>query len=169
MSDSLRISFEVMFKELEHLRQLKKELLLQLRKLARNDRYKRSVDLLKSAPGIGMLTAIRLALEWGEVSRFGRKEEFASFLGMVPSDYSSGEQEHRGHITKQGSRSVRRWIVESSWVAIRHDPVLMDKFRRVLRNCGSKKKAIVAVARKLALRLRRALLSGEPYVIGIVE
>ena len=58
-----------------------------------------------SAPGIGMLTAIRLALEWGDVSRFGRKEEFASFLGLVPSDYSSGEQERRGHITKQGNRS----------------------------------------------------------------
>jgi transposase len=169
MSDSLRFSFEVMFRELENLRQLKKELLLQLRKLARSDRYKRSVELLKSAPGIGVLTAIRLALEWGDVSRFRRKEEFASFLGMVPSEYSSGDQEHRGHITKQGNRSVRRWLVESSWVAIRHDPVLLEKFRRVLRNCGSKKKAIVAVARKLALRLRRALLIGEPYVAGVVE
>jgi len=47
--------------------------------------------------------------------------------------------------------------------------VLLDKFRRVLRNCGSKKKAIVAVARKLALRLRRLLLSKEPYVVGLVE
>ena len=169
MSDSLRFSFEVMFRELENLRQLKKELLLQLRRLARSDRYRGSVELLKSAPGIGVLTAIRLALEWGDVSRFGRKGEFASFLGLVPSDYSSGEQERRGHITKQGNRSVRRWLVESSWVAIRYDPVLLDKFRRVLRNCGSKKKAIVAVARKLALRLRRALLSGEPYVAGVVE
>jgi len=169
MSDSLRFSFEVMFRELENLRQLKKELLLQLRRLARSDRYRGSVELLKSAPGIGVLTAIRLALEWGDVSRFGRKEEFASFLGLVPSDYSSGEQERRGHITKQGNRSVRRWLVESSWVAIRYDPVLLDKFRRVLRNCGSKKKAIVAVARKLALRLRRALLSGESYVAGVVE
>jgi transposase len=169
LSGSLWFSFEVMFRELEHLRQLKKELLLQLRKLARNDRYKGSVRLLMSAPGIGMLTAIRLALEWGNVSRFGRKEEFASFLGLVPSDYSSGEQEHRGHITKQGNRSVRRWLVECSWVAIRYDPVLLDKFRRVLRSCGSKKKAIVAVARKLALRLRRTLLNGEPYAVGVVE
>jgi len=169
MSDSLRFSFEVMFKELENLRQLKREVLLQLRKLARNDRYKRSVRLLMSAPGIGMLTAIRLALEWGDVSRFGRKEEFASFLGLVPSDYSSGDQERRGHITKQGNRSVRRWLVESSWVAIHYDPVLLEKYRRVLRNCGSKKKAIVAVARKLALRLRRALLIGEPYAAGVVE
>jgi len=169
MSDSLRFSFEVMFRELEQLRQLKKELVLQLRKLARSDRYNGSVRLLMSAPGIGMLTAIRLALEWGEVSRFGRKEEFASFLGMVPSEYSSGNQEHRGHITKQGNRLVRRWLVECSWVAIRYDPVLLEKFRRVLRSCGSKKKAIVAVARKLALRLRRALLSGEPYAVGVVE
>jgi len=122
-----------------------------------------------SAPGIGKLTAIRLALEWGDVSRFGRKEEFASFLGLVPSDYSSGEEERRGHITKQGNRRVRSWLVECSWVAIRYDPVLLEKFRRVLRNCGSKKKAIVAVARKLALRLRRLLLSKEPYIVGVVE
>jgi len=169
LSDSLRFSFEVMFRELENLWQLKKELLLQLRKLARSDRYKGSVELLKSAPGIGVLTAVRLALEWGDVGRFRRKEEFASFLGMVPSDYSSGDQEHRGHITKQGNRSVRMWLVESSWVAIRHDPVLLEKFRRVLRNCGSKKKAIVAVARKLALRLRRVLLIREPYVAGVVQ
>ena len=112
MSGSLRFSFEAMFRELEQLRQLKKELVLQLRKLARSDRYKGSVRLLMSAPGIGMLTAIRLALEWGNVSRFGRKEEFASFLGLVPSEYSSGDKEHRGHITKQENRSVRRWLVE---------------------------------------------------------
>ena len=169
MSDSLRFSFEVMFRELENLRQLKKELVIQLRKLARSDWYKSSVRLLTSAPGIGVLTAIRLALEWGNVSRFGRREEFASFLGLVPSDYSSGDKEHRGHITKQGNRSVRWWLVECSWVAIRYDPVLLDKFRRVLRSCGSKKKAIVAVARKLALRLRRTLLYGEPYAVGVVE
>ena len=168
LSDSLRFSFEIMFRELDQLRQLKKELLLQLRKLARSDRYKGSVGLLMSAPGIGILTAIRLALEWGDVNRFKRKEEFAGFLGLVPSDYSSGDQEHRGHITKQGNRSVRRWLVETAWVAIRHDPALLEKFRRVLRNCGSKKKAIVAVARKLALRLRRVLLSREPYAIGVL-
>jgi transposase len=169
MSDSLRFSFDVMFKELAQLRQLKKELLQQLRKLSKSDRYRESIRLLMSAPGIGKLTAIRLLLEWGDVSRFGRKEEFASFLGLVPSDYSSGEEERRGHITKQGNRRVRSWLVECSWVAIRYDPVLLEKFRRVLRNCGSKKKAIVAVARKLALRLRKLLLSKEPYIVGVVE
>ena len=169
LSESLKFSFEIMFRELENLRQMKKEILLRFRKLAQSDRYKESVELLESAPGIGMMTAIRLVLEWGDISRFGRKEEFASFLGIVPRDYSSGEQERQGHITKQGNRNVREWLVECSWIAIRHDPVLLNKYRRVLRNCGSKKKAIVAVARKLALRLRRILLTGEPYVVGVVE
>lgn len=169
LSDSLRFSFEMLFRELEQLRKTQKEVLLRLRKLAHSARYKGSVDLLMSAPGIGMLTATRLTLEWGDISRFTKKEEFSSFLGLVPSDYSSGEQEHHGHITKQGNRGVRTWLIESSWVAIRFDPVLLDKYRRVFRNCGSKKKAIVAVARKLALRLRRILSTGEPYVVGIVE
>ena len=65
ISDSLRLSFEVMFRELESLQELKEELLGQLKKLARSDRYKESIRLLMSAPGIGILTAIRLALEWG--------------------------------------------------------------------------------------------------------
>lgn len=169
LSSSLRFSFEMMFRELESLRQMKKEILLQLRNLAKSERYKEDVELLRSAPGIGPLTAIRLVLEWGDVKRFGRKEEFASFLGLVPSDYSSGEQDHQGHITKQGNSGVRSWLVECSWIAIRHDPVLLEKFRRVLRSCGSKKKAIVAVARKLALRLRRILLIREMYTVGVVE
>jgi transposase len=169
ISASLRFSLKVMFNELEHLRQLRKELLQQLRTLAKSDRYKERVEILQSTPGIGMFTAIRLVLEWGDVSRFKRKEEFASFLGLVPSDYSSGEKERQGHITKQGNSNVRSWLVECSWMSIKHDPVLLDKYRRVLKSCGSKKKAIVAVARKLAIRLRRILISREPYVIGVVE
>jgi transposase len=169
ISNSLRFSIKVMFNELEHLRQLRKEILKQLRILAKSDRYKENVELLQTTPGIGLFTAIRLVLEWGDVSRFKRKEEFASFLGLVPSDYSSGEKERQGHITKQGNSSVRSWLVECSWMAIKYDPVLLDKYRRVLKNCGSKKKAIVAVARKLAIRLRRILLDGKPYVLGVVE
>jgi transposase len=96
-----------MFNKLEHLRQLRKELLQQLRTLAKSNQYQKNVELLQSAPGIGMFTAIRLVLEWGDVSRFKRKEEFASFLGLEPSDYSIGEKERQVHITKQGNSSVR--------------------------------------------------------------
>ncbi len=54
-----------------------------------------------------------------------------SFLGLIPSDYSTGEQERKGHITKQGNRVVRTCLVETAWLALRHDPVLLEKYRRV--------------------------------------
>jgi len=168
ISSSLRISLTIMIRELEQLQGLRKELIQCLKGFAKKDRYKDSIALLKSAPGIGLLTAIRLVLEWGDLSRFKRKEQFTSFLGLTPSEYSSGEKELKGHITKQGNRQVRAWLIECSWAAIKKDPVLLDKYRRVYNHCGSKKKAIVAVARKLALRLRSLLLSKQPYAIGII-
>jgi transposase len=173
LGESLRFSLQMFFKELRQLRQLQTETLRKLRELAKSERYKKSVDLLEGAPGIGKLTAIRLALEWGDVSRFKRKEEFAAFLGLIPSDYSTGDNEHLGHITKQGNRQVRAWLIESAWVAIRYDPVLLEKFNRVAQDAQGKMKfkkmAIVAVARKLAMRLRGILLSGEPYQVGLIE
>lgn len=169
MSESLRFTFTSLFSELKQLRLLQKEVVLQMRKLAQSERYQRAVKLLKSVPGIGIQTAIRLVLEWGDMSRFKTKEAFSAFLGLIPSDYSTGEQDHKGHITRQGNSDVRSWLVECAWLAIRHDPVLLEKYRRVVSHCGSGKKAIVAVARKLALRLRAMLLSGEPYQIGLIE
>jgi|GEM_PF-3842820 len=56
-----------------------------------------------------------------------------------------------------------------AWLAIRHDPVLLEKYQRVVSHCGSGKKAIVAAARKRGLRLRAMLLSGETYQVGLVE
>ncbi|MFC1552358.1 hypothetical protein ACFL6P_07295 [Candidatus Latescibacterota bacterium] len=75
----------------------------------------------------------------------------------------------RGRITGQSSEYVRSWLIECAWRAVRKDPVLLDKFRAVWRNSGSKKKAIVAVDRKLAVRMRALETEGQPYCIGIVE
>jgi len=169
LSDSLHYCLEMQLTELGRLRKKKKEVTKKLLALSRHTRYHETVRILESVPGIGILTAIRLALEWGNMERFKRKESFSKFTGLIPSDYSTGETDHKGHITKQGNRGVRAWLVESSWIAIRKDPVLQDKFQRVLRHSGSKKKAIVAVAHKLAIRLRALLLTGQEYEIGLVE
>lgn len=169
VSEQLKFVFAQLFGELNWLRSSRLEVMRRLRELSKQEPYKKTVGLLRSAPGIGFLTSIRLAFEWGDVGRFERKEEFASFLGLIPSDYSTGEQVHKGHITKQGNRQVRSMLVESSWMAIRYDPVLLDKYQQVKLHSGSGKKAIVAVAHKLALRLRAVLISGTPYELGLVE
>jgi transposase len=169
LSESLRLAFTTWFELLEQMREQRRVLLKALAALRKSERYKEAVKILKSAPGIGPLTAIRLALEWGDVSRFKCKEQFASYTGLVPSDFSTGEQERKGHIIGQGNRGVRKWLVESAWVSIRKDPVMLDKFNRVFSSSGSKKIAIVAVARKLALRLRALLIQRVEYQLGIIE
>lgn len=169
ISESLKFTFERLFDQLWYLRQQRAAIMKRLRTFARQDTYRSAFKLFHAVPGIGFLTAIRLILEWGDVSRFKRKEEFASFLGLIPSDHSTGENNRKGHITKQGNRQVRAWLIECAWVAIRYDPVLLEKYNRVRSQCGSTKKAIVATARKLAMRLRAIMISGEAYQIGLVE
>lgn len=166
-NDSLKFVFAKLFDELRYVRSQKALIVKQLNDLGKTAEYRTQVELLSSAPGVGTLTAIRLALEWGDVRRFKSKEQFASFTGLIPSDYSSGEEDHKGHITKQGSRAVRMWLIESAWHAIRKDPVLLEKYQTIISRCGSSKKAIVAVAHKLAIRLRALLLNGQPYQIGL--
>jgi transposase len=169
LSASLQFSFSVLFSELECLWELKKATLDRLHQLGKSESYKDTVAILESAPGVGPLTAIRLALEWGDMNRFKRKESFSNFTGLVPSEYSTGEQERKGHITKQGNRQVRGWLIESAWTAIRRDTALLDKYMRVYKSSGSKKIAIVAVARKLAVRLRTLMITGQTYQIGLMS
>ncbi len=169
ISLSLKFDFSIMFNELFHLWELQKQVLKEIHILAKSEAYKEDVDLLKSAPGIGILTAIRLVLEWGSLDRFHNKAEFSSFLGLIPSEYSSGETERKGHITKQGNKLVRSWLVECAWRALKYDPVLLQIFNNVVNSSGSRKKAIVAVARKLAIRLRTLLIHRTPYTVGLVH
>lgn len=147
------------------------EMKRRLRELARQAPYADAVRLFESAPGIGWLTAIRLVLEWRDPHDFPNGEAFASYLGLTPSEYSSGAQVRRGGITRQGNGRVRAWLIEAAWKAITQDPVLGARFRRLApgRAKGMRKRAIVAVARTLALRLRACWMSGQPYVIGVVR
>jgi transposase len=106
-------------------------------------------------------------LELHDVTRFSSSKKLSSYLGLTPSQHSSGEHVRLGHITREGNSHVRRALVESAWTVIRHDPVLRDKYNRIRAKGSNGKKAIVAVARSLAIRLRRCLLDEIPYVTGV--
>jgi transposase len=166
---SLKVSLDMYLRLLEEQLAIKKELLAELRALCEKERYKAGVSAKKSCPGIGWLTAIRLTLEWGDMARFRTGKHLASYTGLTSSEYSTGDMVRRGRITGQSSEYVRSWLIECAWRAVRKDPVLLDKFRAVWRNSGSKKKAVVAVARKIAVRLRALETENQPYCIGIVE
>lgn len=134
-----------------------------IRELSHQGRYRDRVAWLTSLPGVGTLTAMELVTELGDVRRFGRAEEIAAYCGLTPSEYSSGTSIHRGHISRCGKAALRSRLVEAAWVAIRFDPELRAVYERVRARQGGKR-AIVAVARRLLLRIRRVLLDGRAYV-----
>ncbi len=170
LGESLKAGMTVLLTQLEQLWDHQTTLRSYLRGLCRKERYREAFEIARSLPGIGWFTAIRLVIELGEdISRFTSGKKIASFVGLTCCEYTTGETERKGRITGMGSGFIRHILVENSWMAIRRDPALLSKFSRVWRSSGSKKKAIVAVARVLIVRLRACILAGRPYTIGVVR
>ncbi|WP_433975382.1 transposase [Tunturiibacter lichenicola] len=83
-----------------------------------------NVPLLMTQPGIGAVTALAFVLTLGDVHRFPRGKQVASYLGLVPSEHSSGGKQRMGGISKQGNRLLRFLLVEAANIAVRFDPEL---------------------------------------------
>jgi transposase len=135
--------------------------------LARSAAYRPLVQALSAQAGVGWQSAIRLALELGDIDRFRTTDALPRYLGLTPSQYSSGELDHRGHTLKCGPGFLRALLLQCAWSAVRqgHDTELQERFTKLAPRIG-RKRAIVAVARKLAIKLRgrwrHHLVSSEP-------
>src|SRR5210317_1912001 len=96
------------------------------------------------------------------LSRFATADQIAAFLGLTPSQYSSGQHVRMGKITHAGNHRLRTRMVECSWIAIKKDPGLNKTYQAIKKRRGGKR-AIVAVSRKLIIRIRRILLDEVTY------
>jgi transposase len=164
--ESDNFHFAKLLRDFHHHHKELVEVNLFLRQLSKSEDYQKNFKLLTSTPGVGLITGMTFLLELFDFARFSSAEKFASYLGLTPSQYSTGEHIRLGHITRQGNADIRRVLVESAWTLIRHDPHLKEKYDRIRSRGENGKKAIVAVARCMAIRLRRGLLDGTGYVIG---
>jgi transposase len=165
--ESFQVAMRLVVEEYEFLREQIRSINSLLTELGDSERYRHQMERLCSIPGIGKLSAITILLEIGDIHRFTNAQKFASYLGLTPSEHSSGDTIRKGSLTGMGHSSLRKLIVEVSWTAIKKDPILLDKFQRL--SVGkSRCKAIVAVAKSLANRIRKVLKDDEPYVIGVV-
>ncbi|MBN1481205.1 IS110 family transposase [candidate division KSB1 bacterium] len=123
-------------------------------------------ELLYSVPGVGFVTAVTFITEIMDIARFQTFDQLASFVGLVPSTSSSDEKKTEKGITKRRNCYLRHLIVESAWVAIRKDPVLLAKYDNLCRYM-KKQEAIIRIAKKLLSRIRCVWLNRQPYVIGV--
>jgi transposase len=107
---------------------------------------------LMTHPGVGALTALAFVLIIGNAERFRCGKQIASYIGLVPTEESTGERQRLGHISKEGSALLRFFLVEAAQVTVRSDPEWRSKFFHLAMRRG-RKIAKVAMARRLAVRL----------------
>jgi transposase len=127
-----------------------------------------SIQFLMTIPGIGWIVASHLVARLGDWRQLGNVRQIAAFLGLVASEYSTGDQVERGSITHLGDARLRCKLVQSSWVAIAKDSELRAFYRRIYsrhpRHLAARK-AIVAVARKLTTRIHAVLTQRRPFEV----
>ena len=87
-----------------------------------------SARLLMTQPGVGPITSMAFVLTMGNVSRFKRGKQVASYLGLIPREYSSGGHQRFGSISKQGNGFMRMLLVEAAQVAVRCDPQMRSEY-----------------------------------------
>jgi transposase len=110
-----------------------------------------AVHLMRQ-PGVGPVTALAFVLTLGPVDRFEKSKQVVSYLGLNPSENSSGDKQRLGSISKQGNSMMRCLLCEAAQAASRFDPELRQDYQRLKFRRGSAV-AKVAIARKLAVRL----------------
>jgi transposase len=123
------------------------------------------VKLLQSMDGVGPITALAFKAEIDDAKRFEDSKDVGAYIGLTPSQYSSGETNRQGGISKQGSKQVRCLLVEAATVLLTRSKAWskLKAWGLKLMKKKGKKKAIIAVARKLAVILHRMLVTKKPF------
>jgi transposase len=122
-----------------------------------------AMALLSTVPGLGPRTAEIVSTHLGDARRFTSADEVSAYAGLTPRQYQSGQTDRRGKITKRGSKLLRSALVECAWCALRYNAWALQMWQRLQANGVSKKKAIVALARKLLVRCWGMLRTGQPW------
>ncbi len=163
LNEELRIAIDCLSNIWLYLSEQINKIDLELQKQAQND-----VDLesiYRSVPGLGPISARILANELGDMSQFKNERTLFCFVGLTPSEHSSGESVRQGHITRQGAGRLRKVLTECAWINIRKDPAMAEVFNRISATRG-KKRAIIGVARRLIGKIRACFKKRTLYQIG---
>jgi transposase len=128
--------------------------------------------------GLGALSSEVIEREIGDWSRFSNRRQIASYTGLCPGEYSSGASRRMGSVTKHGNRRLRHTLIEAAWRLIYYQPEYraVQRWITVLsapaRNAAARKKAIVAIARQLAVdlwRIRTGRVAAEALGLRLNE
>jgi transposase len=157
-----------MIEEVELLRSLLLKVTRAVQAMAKSEKYNKRMSLLRSIPGVGLLTAITFLVEIEDIKRFKNSDHFAGYVGLKPTKHSSGEKDKTGEMTFRGQKVLRKSLIESSWHAVRIDPVLSLSYKDYIQRMEPNN-AIVRIARKVLNRMYFVLKNEQEYVSGVVK
>jgi len=158
-----------LFETIDLLEQQVKKIEAELERLTTEDRV---VELLKTIPGCGPITAWTVRAGIDDIRRFASAKKLAAYAGLVPWVQSSNETSHYGKITKRGPEELRTALVQLVLGMVRYQKVtarwrIMERYQMLKSTKGSGK-SIVATARKLAMMIWHMLSSDQPFRPGLM-
>ncbi len=127
--------------------------------------FKQQMEILTSMPGVGKITAAGFIAAVGDVRRFEHAGKLASYLGVVPSSYDSGERVRHGRITRSGPDWLRALLCEAAHHAGRLNHPLNPYWRRLMVRHGYRR-AVIAIAHRMVRILYKMWLRGERFDVG---
>jgi len=141
----------------------------EIRRFCQNDaELSQCIKYMMTICGIGWIVASQLLARIGDWRELKNVRQLGGFLGLVPTERSTGDKIDRGSITHTGDGRLRSKLIQAAWSAIRQDGELREFYRSVCRSHPrdrAARVAIVAVARKLTTRIAAVLMQQRPYVV----
>lgn len=168
-SSAVRFKLDQLMESVESTEKRVIQTIKEIRRFYQQDpELSQAMKYLKSIPGIGEIVASHLLARVGDPQQIGNVRQLAGFIGLVPTERSTGDRVARGSITRSGDGRLRSKLIQAAWSAIRQDPELREFYRSVYQRHPrdrAARKAIVAVARKLTTRIYAVLKQQRPYVV----
>jgi transposase len=161
-------AFMLLIEQYKQVRKLVAECTKAIHKLSLTPDYGWRSKLLRSIPGIGIIHAMIIITELGDIKRFKDLDRLCSYVGLVPNVHGSGDKEYVGEMCRRGNIYMREALIEAAWQIIRKDAVMLYCFKHYCKRM-TKNKAIIKIARKLLSRIRYVLINHEPYQTEIIR
>lgn len=166
LCEELRLALDTYLEGLEATSRLLRRVNQKVKKLAEEDRHRTDAELTRTHPGAGPVTSMAFLSEFFRPERFESAGAVGKYVGLAPKVKQSGQSRIEGGRIPAGREGLRRILVQAAWRWVGNDPWAKEKYKHLLSNTGNKQKAIVAMARRMAVNLWRMVTRRQRYIQG---
>lgn len=168
LTPTARINLDILLQGYTQARTMVLQSTRQVRILSRQIRYDDKIELIRTIPGVGEITALLFVTEIGDINRFKTLDSLCDYVGLVPNTHSTGGKEIILGLTNRAHHQLREKLIEASWIAVRLDPAMTLAFAELCKRM-KKNKAIIRIAKKMLNRIRYVMKNQKGYVTAVVK